>query len=350
MLLELFELDLEMPTVQLALGLVLGAVFGVAAQISRFCLRRAVAGDANERRSALGVWLTALFAAIAGFTALSGFGLIALEDHRYLATDLPLLAIVLGGLAFGVGMVLTRGCVSRLTVLGASGNLRALTVLIVFAITAHATLKGVLADTRVALGSVNLELPSATLGGLLGNDVIAAALALAAIGAAIWALKPRASQAVLAGLIGLVAALGWSATSVLLVDEFDPAPIQSLAFTLPWSDGLFWGIASSSVPAAFGPGLIGGVLAGAALSALLRGEFAWASFESPAQTGRYLAGAVLMGFGGVLAGGCTVGAGISGVSMLSFAAIAALASIIAGGVAARLLLEGQSSQRALAIG
>ena len=134
MLLELYDLPFESRTLHLILGAIMGLVFGVAAQISRFCLRRAVAGDAGERASAGAVWLTALAVAIAGFALATTTGFIAIDDHRLLASELPVLAIALGGLAFGAGMVLTRGCLSRLTVLGATGNLRALTVFLVFAV------------------------------------------------------------------------------------------------------------------------------------------------------------------------------------------------------------------------
>lgn len=339
MLLESLGIEMEMSQTQLLLGLVLGAVFGVAAQITRFCLRRAVAGEPQERASARGVWLTALFFAIVSFQAFSAFGLIELGDHRFLSASIPLAAIALGGLAFGAGMVLTRGCISRLTVLGASGNLRALTVVAVFAITAHATLKGVFSGLRTSLGSTTVEAPAATLGGVLGSPEIAAGLVLTALALIIWRTRPSLGLGIFAALIGLTAALGWSATSVLFLDEFDPAPVQSLSFTLPWSEGLFWIIASSSIPARFGVGLIGGVIAGAFIAAILRGEFKWQSFESPTQTGRYILGGMLMGFGGVLAGGCTVGAGLSGTATLSFAAIAALLSIVAGAVATRGLLD-----------
>ena len=86
--------------------------------------------------------------------------------------------------------------------------------------------------------------------------------------------------------------------------------------------------------------MIGGVLVGAVLAALLTGRFEWQSFDSPRQTGRYLAGAVLMGLGGVLAGGCTVGAGLAGVPTLSLAAVLALGAIIAGGMLADRVLRG----------
>ena len=81
------------------------------------------------------------------------------------------------------------------------------------------------------------------------------------------------------------------------------------------------------------------MLAGAFASAALRGELAFHSFESGAQTLRYLTGAVLMGFGGVLAGGCTVGAGLAGIPTLSLAALIALAAIAAGALAMQALLS-----------
>ena len=330
MLLELYDLGIETRSLHLIFGVIIGLVFGVAAQISRFCLRRAVAGDETERGTAGAVWITALATAVLSFQIAGSFGLVAVEDHRFLSNDIPVLAIVLGGLAFGAGMVLTRGCVSRLTVLSATGNLRAAFVLVVFAIVAHATLKGVLAPVRVWLGSFNETLPVASLGGLPYGALLAgSAIAIAAI-YAVQKFRPRGLHLVLGVLIGLLPVLGWMGTSTLFFDEFDPLPVQSVAFTLPWSDGLFWVIASSAIPAGFGVGLVGGVLVGSFLSAVARSELALQSFESGGQTLRYSLGGVLMGFGGVVAGGCSVGAGLSGVSMLSIAAILALLGIIAG--------------------
>lgn len=330
MLLETFDLGLEARSLHIVLGLLTGLLFGVAAQISRFCLRRSIAGDPGERGSAGAVWLTALATAVVAFQIASSLGFVDMSDHRFLSRDVPVLAIILGGLAFGAGMVLTRGCVSRLTVLSATGNLRAVTVLILFAIVAHATLKGVLAPVRVWLGSFTETLPVASLADLPGGAIAGPVFLVLAAVAVIHRFKPALSHLALGAVIGLLPVLGWAGTSVLLFDEFDPLPVQSMAFTLPWSDSLFWVIASSAIPAGFGTGLIGGVVSGSFLSAMLRSELRLQSFESGAQTLRYAAGAALMGFGGVLAGGCSVGAGLSGASSLSFAAILALLGIIAG--------------------
>ncbi|MGJ8621538.1 MAG: YeeE/YedE family protein [Yoonia sp.] len=337
MLLEMFDWGLEARTLQVIFGLVIGVVFGIAAQASRFCLRRAVGGGRHERGPAGAVWAVALASAIIGFLLANAWGFVDLGGHRYLDPELPYLAIIVGGLAFGIGMILTRGCVSRLTVLSATGNLRAATVLIIFAVIAHATLKGVLAPLRAALGEVSITLPFGTFSELpLGA---AAASALAAIGAIYLVNKFRPSWPLVAAgvVIGLLPVLGWATTSVLLYDDFDPLAVQSVAFTLPWSDTLFWTIASTSIPAGFGTGLIGGVLFGSFLSAAVRGELKLVSFEAPQQFLRYAAGAGLMGAGGVLAGGCTVGAGLSGSASLSVAGLLALASIAAGGLAAARL-------------
>lgn len=333
MLFDLYDLPFDAQGAQILLGVALGLAFGIAAQISRFCLRRGlVAGP--DRAPTLGTWAAALATAIVATSAATWAGWIDLSDHRLMASDLPLLAIVVGGLTFGIGMVLTRGCVSRLTVLGGTGNLRALTVLMVFALVAHATLKGVLAPVRVALGAQTLDTGIGSLAELPGGLLTWAALLVAGLITVVALLKPRPLHVALAVLIGLTVASGWIATGWLLIDEFDPVPVQTMAFTLPWADTLFWTIASSSIPAGFGVGMVGGVFGGAFLSALVRRELAFASFSDAPQTLRYIAGGVLMGFGGVLAGGCTVGAGLSGVSMLSIAGIIALLSIAAGGLIA----------------
>lgn len=334
--------DLTAPQAAVYFALLIGAAFGALTQITRFCFRRAIVGQ--DRRQAAGVWLTALAVAVLGTQAAVALDLIDLSAHRFMATDLPVLAIVAGGLLFGIGMVLTRGCVSRLTVLTGSGNLRAALVLVVFAIVAHATMKGLLAPLRVALTNVTVPLKNAT---LPGHPLIWAALiALAALAFALRSGN-RATALLGAALIGALVPLAWVGTGFILYDDFDPIAVEALSFTLPATDALFWSIASSSISANFGVGLLGGVLVGAFVTALIRGQFEWHSFASPRQTGRYLTGAALMGVGGVLAGGCTVGAGLSGIPTLSIAAILAIASIGLGGwLAGRVLSESSSGSAA----
>ena len=319
----------------------LGLAFGVLAERTRFCFRRALVGE--DRRAAMGVWLAALAAALLGTQAAVAAGWIGFSDHRFHAADLPVVAVIAGGLLFGAGMVLARGCISRLTVLAGGGNLRALLVILLVAVTAQATMSGALAPLRMALGSVTLPLgEAASLAALPGGAVLWGGL----IGAGALAVALRsgagAGTLLLAAALGGLVPLGWVGTGLVLQDAFDPIPQESLAFTGPVAEGLFWTVAATSIPAGFGTGLVAGVLAGSLAAALLFGRFCWQSFEGPAETGRYMAGAALMGVGGVLAGGCTVGAGLSGVPTLSVAALLALAAIAAGALGADAALRAVS--------
>ena len=323
------------------LGLALGLAYGALAQRSALCLRRSVVGPWRDCLPALGAWALALALAIAGTRLAVGAGLISFEAHRFLAPDLPVASALLGGALFGAGMALAGGCASRLTVLAGTGNLRALIVLVVFAVTAHAAMKGVLAPLREAAGAASFHAGGASaITALPGGEVWPLGLALAL---ALLALRSRApaSHLAMAGAIGLLVPLGWVGTGFLLQDDFDPLPLQSLGFTGPMADTLFWTVAASAIPAGFGTGLAAGVVGGSLAAALAAGEFRWQSLEGPRQTGRYLAGAVLMGVGGVLAGGCTVGAGLSGVSTASLAALLALAAMAASARAVGAVVEGR---------
>ncbi len=324
----------------LLVGLLLGAIFGVAGHLSAFCLRRTLVGKAIDKRSALAVWSTALLMAVMGTQVLVATGLLDFSEHRYLSNNIPLLAIGIGGLCFGVGMMLTRGCVSRLTVLSGSGNLRAISVLLVFAVVAHATLKGILSPVRTWLGGFEVSVGElGSLANLPGGAWLLVGALLILVAGIVYRSSGSKLQIVLGGVIGLLVPLAWLSTGYILVDDFDPIPMESLSFTLPSSQMLFWLIASTSIAPGFGVGLVGGVLAGSLVSHLLKREFRWQSFESPQQTGRYFSGAVLMGIGGVLAGGCSVGAGLSGVSSLGLSAVAALVSIIIGGLLAATVVD-----------
>lgn len=323
------------------LGLALGGIYGALAQRSAFCLRRSLVGEWRECLPALGIWVMGFATAIAGTRLAVGAGLVSFEAHRFLAPDLPIGSALVGGALFGTGMVLAGGCASRLTVLIGAGNLRALVVLLVFAVTAHATMKGALAPLREAIGAATVHADAAAaLIALPGGEVWPIGLALAAVVFSLRSGAP-ASHLAMAAAIGLLVPLGWVGTGFVLLDDFDPIPLQSFGFTGPMAETLFWTVAATSIPAGFGTGLAAGVVAGALVASLAAGEFRWVSLEGPRQTGRYLAGAVLMGVGGVLAGGCTVGAGLSGVSTASLAALLALAAMAASARATGAALAGR---------
>ena len=320
-----------------ALGL--GLLFGIFSEQVKFCFRRALIGA--DRVQAAGVWAIALLVAILGTQYFVIQEIITFDDHRFMDT-FPVVQIVLGGIVFGVGMVLTRGCVGRLTVLGATGNLRAITALLIFAVVAHATLKGILSPLRILIGNVGPTIEAFSLSSIIGSGV---SVAIIATIAAVFVWRSNASVLGLigGGAIGALAAAGWVGTGYVLYDDFDPIAFESIAFTSPWTDSIFWTLASTSVSAKFGVGLIGGVIVGAFLSAAAGHRLSWQSFSGPAHFGRFAAGASLMGFGGVLAGGCTIGAGLSGIPSLSIMPLTALISIGVGAILTHRLVDATPS-------
>jgi uncharacterized membrane protein YedE/YeeE len=317
---------LTAPQVSLIFALILGAAFGLFAEQTKFCFRRAVIG--NDRKQAAGIWMTALAVAIAATQTAVYFEIIDFSDHRFLAPDAPLFAAAIGGALFGAGMVLSRGCASRLTVLTGTGNMRALVTLLIFGLAANATMKGPLADLRIALTERTTDLgDAASLANVMPFAPIFAVLLLLWFGVT---SGNRIRHLIMAAAIGTLPAIAWVGTGFVLYDDFDPIAFESLAFTLPAADTVFWIVASTSVSAKFTVGLLVGVIAGAFVSALLSRRLNWVGFDGPAQMGRYSLAAVLMGFGGVTAGGCTIGAGLSGIPTLSIAAVTTLVFIALG--------------------
>ena len=275
-------------------GLLIGVAFGVLAQRSRFCLRRGLVGPEAERSSALGTWLMALAVSVAGSTAAIEDGFVDFSGHRLYSESLPLAAIVIAGLMFGAGMVLARGCASRLTILAATGNMRAMMTILIFAEAAHATLKGVLAPARTWLGGFAIDLGQpATLSALFGSAIVPAVLIVAIL--VFVAVRSGVSwtQLAMGALIGSLIPIAWVGTGYVLHDEFDPIALQGLAFTLPATEALFWTVAGTAIEPGFGVGVIGGVLVGSLLASVAFGEFKLAGFDRDTPTSNYIVGGLL---------------------------------------------------------
>jgi uncharacterized membrane protein YedE/YeeE len=309
---------------QMALsGLAIGIAFGGLARWSGFCLRGAVE-DAllTENAPRLRGFLAAMVVSLVVTQTLVMAGRLDLPKAAVLAPNLFWLGGLLGGAMFGVGMVLTGGCGTRLLVLAAGGNLRSIVSFLIFALVAYATIRGVLAPVRTALvaaGSTALAKP--TLPVAVGAVFVAAALAFIA-----WRRVP--GKHLLAGaLIGLLVPLGYLATGVLGNDEFEPVPVESLNMMRAGGDSLMYLLIWTGAKVNFGIAFTGGILLGAFAVALAQRELKLVGFEKPADMLRYAGGAALMGAGGVLALGCTIGNGLTGLGSLapmSFIAIPAM--------------------------
>ena len=139
--------------------------------------------------------------------------------------------------------------------------------------------------------------------------------------------------------IGICVCLGWLVTYQLSLISFEPVPISSITFTGPAADTLMGLVSEPSIPFSFGIGLVPGVFLGSAAMAVLSGQFKLQRFDKETGMERYLIGAALMGFGSMLAGGCAVGAGVSGGAILSLTAWMAVASMWVGAMASHLTLK-----------
>lgn len=341
------------PGLLAAAGAAVGFLFGAAAQRSRFCLRAAAAEAAEGcLGGSLAVWLAAFCAALASVQGMILSGWLDLSEARVIAAQGSLSGAVIGGLMFGCGMILARGCASRLLVLASSGNLRALITGLVVTLVAQASYSGVLSPAREAVAGL-WTLPGGAardLSQVFGlSPPLLTAVALAGLaGSLLMTRRCRisAAQTLAAACVGLAVALGWAATYAIAQASFEVVPVSSVTFTGPSSDTLMALVGERSVTLSFGIGLVPGVALGAGLSAWLSGEWQIERFGADPPMERYLAGAVLMGFGAMLAGGCAVGAGLSGGSALSLTAWAAVAAMWAGAVATqRLMLRSVQAQQ-----
>lgn len=314
-------------------GLIAGAIFGAAAQQSRFCLRAATTeffrGNIGGKTA---IWLIVFSTAMAGTQALTFLGVLDVGEARQLASPQSLSGAAIGGLLFGSGMILARGCASRLLVLSATGNLRALLSGLVFAVIAQASMDGVFSPARQFIAGQSVLGPGQNdLAGILAlGDAMPVTLAILAFGAAgILAVLRGVSfyHLAMGVIVGITVPLTWLYTNLMSGIAFEPIQVESITFTGPSADTLMLFLQQTESGIEFDTGLVPGVFLGAFLAALLSGELRLEGFEGAMSMRRYLAGGTMMGFGGMLAGGCAVGAGVTGASIFALTAWVALFSM-----------------------
>lgn len=337
----------------LVAGAGVGLLFGAAAYHSRFCLRAATAEVAEGTFGPkLAIWLVAFTAALASVQLAIFAGALDVSSARQLAATGSMSGAIIGGLMFGVGMILARGCASRLLVLSASGNLRAIVTGLVLTLTAQASLRGVLSPMRESLASLwtvpggparALVSPE---GPMFGWIAVGCALVFGLALAFGLLQKVRISELGAAALVGLAVFLGWFATYAIASASFEVIAVQSVTFTGPSTDTLMALVNETNVPLTFGLGLVPGVFLGAMSAALLKGEARIQRFEPDTPMERYLAGGMLMGFGSMLAGGCAVGAGMSGGAIFALTAWVAVFSMWLGAMATQVALTSGMFRRA----
>ena len=352
-------------------GFVLAFIFGVVANRSNFCIMGAVSDAVNMQHwGRVRLWMLALAVAIVGTNVLYLTGSIDLAKSIYHRPTLPWLSLLVGGALFGVGMTLAGGCPNKNLLRLGGGSLRSLIVLVILAITAYMTLKGLFAEFRVvyldpvAVDLAGLGLKQASIGALfsrLGGLPVAAGLtaatAVCAVGLLVFVFKDREFRSepvqIASGVVlGLLVVAGWFVTGHLgfgespetLEDVYfatNSRTLESLSFVAPMAYSLemllLW--TDKSLRMSFGIASVIGVALGALVEARFSGRFRWEGFASLQDLRQNLAGAALMGFGGITAMGCTIGQGLSGLSSLAIGSLIAVAGIVSGSAATMKWLQ-----------
>ncbi len=309
-------------------GALTGLGFGFLAQRSRFCLRAAVIEFWHRRfGEKLSVWLLAFSAAVIGVQWLALSGWLDTANARQIAARGSLSGALLGGMIFGAGMVLTRGCASRLLVLSANGNLRALLSGLIFAVTAQSALSGALSPLRTEISSWWM------VDGGLSRDLLArvgtghdAGLLFGLIwfAAALFFIRrsPVRTFWMWVGGIGtgLTVAAAWGFSQWVARESFDPVQIQGLTFSGPSAEWLMRVLQWPAPAIGFEFGMMPGVFLGSFVGAVIGGDWKLEGFKDGYSMRRYIVGAVFMGFGSMLAGGCAVGAGVTGGAIFALTA------------------------------
>lgn len=336
-------------------GLAAGSAMGFFARRYHFCTMSALerhwyAGDSDGLRS----WVLAATIALIVTQALLFTGAMDLSASFYLSPLFGWTGAIAGGLAFGFGMALVGTCGFGAIVRLGGGSLRSLIVLAMLGLSALATQKGLLAQMRIIFVddlALNLSafgdqsLPS-LMHGATGANMRPLLTIIIASAALIWIFRDASFRAnrgkILAGtVIGLGVAFGWIATSALAGKLFAPVQVEAASFVVPVGDTIMQLITFTGELPDYGVGLVCGVLLGAALAARLADDVRWEACDDARELSRHLMGALLMGTGGVMALGCTIGQGISAVSVMAVSAPVVMISIAVG---ARLglayLLEG----------
>jgi uncharacterized membrane protein YedE/YeeE len=324
-------------------GLLIGLAYGVVGLLSGFCLLSSLRGWWAEGDSRLvRTFALALATAVVTTQLLAACGVVDLKKSVYLQPSFSVPLMFAGGLLFGYGMVLANGCGSRALVLLGRGNLRSFVVVIVLGIAAQMTLRGLIAPARVALLQPSLIKPAhLSLPELLpmtgGGENYARMITASAISAALiifaFSHAPfrRAKGQIAAGIaVGLLVTAGWLATGYLGADDFNPAAVTSLTFIAPVADTVQYVMLSTGLTLNFGIAMVAGVFAGSLLAALITRRFRLEGYTSPRHMLRSIGGAALMGSGGAIALGCSIGQGLTGISTLALSSFVAVAGILLG--------------------
>lgn len=322
-------------------GLIGGIGLGLAARRGRFCTLGAIEdylyGGSDHR---LRMWGMAMGVALIATFGMMGTGFLDAGATPYLTYGWNPLGHIIGGIVFGVGMAMAGNCgYGALARLG-GGDLRSFVIVLVMGISAYFFMNGPLAGLRVWLFPPDL-IKTDTLSGIahLAGDLTRTPPAVWGISAGVLILaftlsapdfRTKRSMVFWGGAVGAIIAFGWAGTQWVSIYSFGAVNVESFTFAAPLGDAIMYGMLSTVSEVNFDIASVAGVWTGALLGSYSKGHFRWEACEDPRELRRQIFGAFLMGGGAVIAIGCTVGQGISAISVLSFGAPLTLAGIYIG--------------------
>ncbi len=354
----------------LGLTFLIAVVLGAVANKTNFCTMGAVSdwvnmGDTGRLRA----WLFAITVAIFGVLVLEATGLVTLPGDTfppYRTSNFSWLRYVLGGVLFGIGMTLGSGCGNKTCVRIGGGNIKSILVLVVASIAAYIMLWGdiggegffdVVFNSWIAPTSINLAaygIQSQELGaiaaGISGADaaslhyIVGGILGAALLVAVFKSTDFRGSfDNILGGLVvGLAVIAGWYITGGSMGSAWKDyaefateipsrVSVQSYTFISPMGDSVRYLMNPGKLALLnFGVMALTGVIVGSFLYSIVTRKFRIEWFASGKDFLNHAVGGALMGFGGVLSMGCTIGQGVTGISTLALGSILTFVSIVFG--------------------
>ena len=316
-------------------GLAVGAIFGLIVQHHRLCLVAATGNLLliNDKRQVL-AFMAALIVAITGTQLLEFTETVAIADSAYRNSQLDWFGASLGGLIFGIGGVMAGGCATRTLIRSAEGSLHAIIALLFFMLLAASAQFGFLENIRLGLtSSTAIDLSGdASIATILGLPQWVPAVVIISV-LIIYIVKnwnPAAKSMVIGGMvIGGLVVCSWYITGVLAQDEFDPTKPSAVTVSGPLAR-FGYILISSKIPAlSFAISFVIGLAITVLIFSLATGRF---KLEAPKKdTFKFaMLGGSLMGIGGIMAYGCNVGQGLSGISTLSFESMLAFSGMFIG--------------------
>ena len=357
------------------LGFIIAFIMGAVATKTNFCTMGAVSdlvnmGDSGRIRA----WLLAMAVAMIGVTVVESMGVLSVDSTRppYRGSNFAWLEYILGGIMFGIGMTLGSGCGNKTLIRIGGGNLKSIVLFAIIAVCAYfminpfpGTDKTIYSEvfyswTNTATVSLSgkQDLASIVGGGTGLRTALGFIIGLAIIGFVFKSAEFRSTKDnVVAGIvIGLCVLGAWyvtggmgainadgetySWTSYASDDNWsmleegsrpDGVAVQSYTFINPIGESLGYALSGfDSNVVTFGLMALFGVIAGALFWSLVSKSFRIEWFVDFKDFLTHVIGGILMGIGGVLALGCTIGQAITGVSTLALGSFLAFGSIVLG--------------------